>query len=444
MSFSRFIANRIYFNRDKNNRRSRPAIVIAMLGIAVGIAVMIISIAVVMGFKGEVASKVIGFGSDIQVLSLTQNQNYKMMPVVTNDSLIEAVKSTKGVKSVAEFVSVMGMLKTDEDFLAIQFKGYDDKFDMDFFERYLVEGSVPDFSNMSTEKDKETTAVDSVAADSTFEEVAAPVQKAQLSNLLISKKIAATLHLKLGQTVYAYFVESSGIRARKFNICGIYETHLSDYDKNIVITDINVLRKLNNWKSDESTGLQISVTNFDQLSQIARGVEQKVNHKTDRNGCTYGTFTIKELAPSIFSWLGVLDTNVVMILVLMICVAAVTIVSGLLIIMLERIHMIGVLKALGADNFAVRKVFVRFSIMLVGRGLIYGNLVALLLCFLQNKFHFITLDPGTYYLEFVPISYEWFLFLLVNILTLVISSIVILGSSFLMSLGKPADTMRFD
>ncbi len=415
MSLANFIARRLYSDREVRNRISRPAVLIAMLGICVGVVIMIVSIAVAYGFKREVTAKVVGFGSDIQVLSLTQDQNYQLLPVITSDSLKRVVMSAGGIKSVNEFASVVGMIKTDDDFEAVQFKGYGEKYDLSFFRQYLQEGKVPQLSSRESK-----------------------------NQLLISRTISDALGLKVGDKVFTYFVGNGNMRARRFTVCGIYQTNLTDYDKNVVVTDIYTVRRLNGWEDDESSGYQISVNDFSQVDLITGRLVSLINHHYDRKGCTYGAFSIKELVPSIFSWLGVLDMNVVMILVLMLCVSVFTIMSGLLIVMLERINMVGVLKALGATNFMVRKIFMHFSIRVVGEGIIIGNVVALGLLAVQYFFHLMQLDASVYYIDFVPVQFEWLMFIGVDVITVIISAIVIFGSSFFMSLGKPAETIRFE
>jgi len=415
LSFERFIAKRIYAQTDEKRQISRPAIRIALIGIIIGMAVMIVSIAVVMGFKHEVGSKVVGFGSHLQVLSLTQGDDYELLPVLTTDSLEQVIRKQPLVTDVQRFVTKMGMLKTQDDFRGIQFKGVDGGYDMSFFRQYLKQGEIPRFSS------KEAT-----------------------NQLLVSQRIASDLHIQTGDKVFAYFVNENGMRARRFTVCGIYETHLSEYDRNVVITDIYTIRRLNNWEPDISTGFEITISDFDRLDDVTEALGNKINKVYDKNGCLYGVFNIRQLAPHIFSWLGVLDMNVIMILVLMICIASFTVMSGLLIVMLERINMIGILKSLGATNYSVRQIFINFSVMLVGRGMLWGNIIGLALCFLQSQFHIVSLDPSIYYLDAVPIRFDWLLFLLVNAITLIISFFVIFGSSYLMSVSRPAQTMRFE
>ena len=385
-----------------------------MLGVAIGVAVMLISLAVVLGFKHEVSSKVIGFGSHIQVLSLTQNQNYEMMPVLTNDTLIRKVKKVQGVGRIQKFATKIGILKTEENFRGLTFKGVGEDYDLSFFRNSMVDGKIPRFSS-----------------------------KEASNEILLSKKVAGDLGVKVGDKIFAYFMGEESMRARRLKVAGIFATNMNDYDKNYVITDIYTVRKLNGWDEEMSSGLEVTVNDFDRVEELTSKL-QFIHQGTDRNGVTYGVFSIKDLAAHTFAWLSVLDMNVVMILVLMILVSAFTVVSGLLIIMLERINMIGTLKVLGATNVSVRKIFIQFSVMLVGQGLLWGNVFGLLFCWIQQKFHLISLDATVYYIDSVPIQFNWWLILAINLATLLISTIVIWGSSHLISIGKPSETIRYE
>lgn len=428
MNFELFIARRIYSDKGEGGKKfSRPAIRIAMAGIAVGLMVMIVSLAVVMGFKREVTQKVIGFGSRIQLLSLTQTTEYEMLPVHTSDSLDRAMKKIRGVDKVEKFATTLGILKTEDNFSGLTFYGVGEDYDMEFFRKSMVEGEVPEFSSREAS-----------------------------NKLMLSKRIANALNVKAGDKIYAYFMGDKGLRARKFIIKGIYETNLADYDNNYAFTDIYTVRKLNGWTKDMSSGYQMTVKNFDEVEAVTDRISKKVclgkeyilpysyMDQVINVGVHYGAFSIKHLAAHTFSWLEVLDMNVIMILILMICVSSFTIVSGLLIIMLERINMIGTLKALGSTNMSIRRIFVNFSIMLVGKGMVIGNAAGLLVCWLQDKYHVAKLDATIYYIDSVPIEFSWTYFLAVNLITLLISSIVIFGSSFLISLSKPVKAMRFE
>ncbi|MCR5312359.1 MAG: ABC transporter permease [Bacteroidaceae bacterium] len=416
MSFELFIAKRIYTNGEGGKNFSRPAVRIAMMGIAIGLAVMIISLSVVLGFQREVSSKVIGFGSHIQVMSLTQTREYEMMPVLTNDSLYKIIKSFDGVNKIQVFATKLGILKTEDDFCGVTFKGVGEDYDTTFFHKYLVEGEIPQFSS-----------------------------KKSSNTILISRKIANSLGVKLGDRVYSYFIDKeSGMRVRRFTIKGIYDTNLEEYDKVNVMTDIYTVRKLNEWTNEMSSGYELMVDDFEHVTELSAAIHKKLYGTRDRNGVIYGAFSIKEISPHTFAWLSVLDMNVVMILILMLCVSSFTIVSGLLIIMLERINMIGVLKALGTTNMGIRKIFIHYAIMLVGKGMLIGNLIGIGVCILQDKFSLVKLDASVYYLDSVPIYLDWLKIVGLNVVTLVISSIVIFGSSFFIGISKPARTMKFE
>lgn len=385
-----------------------------MLGVAIGVAVMLISLAVVLGFKHEVSSKVIGFGSHIQVLSLTQNQNYEMLPVLTNDTLIRKVKKVQGVSHIQKFATKIGILKTEENFRGLTFKGVGEEYNLSLFRNSMVEGKMPKFTS-----------------------------KEASNEILLSKKVAGDLGVKVGDKVFAYFMGEESMRARRFKVAGVFATNMNDYDKNYVITDIYTVRKLNGWDEEMSSGLEVTVNDFDRVEELTSKL-QFIHKGTDRNGVTYGVFSIKDLAAHTFAWLSVLDMNVVMILVLMILVSAFTVVSGLLIIMLERINMIGTLKVLGATNVSVRNIFIQFSLMLVGQGLLWGNAFGLLLCWIQQKFHLVSLDATVYYIDSVPILFNWWLILAINVATFFISMLIIWGSSYLISIGKPSETIRYE
>ena len=415
MSFERFIARRIYSdNASDGEKFSRPAVRIAMLGVAIGLAVMIVSLAVVLGFKHEIKSKVMGLGGHVQALSITQNEKYEILPITTDASLIRKIKRVAGVAHVQQVATKLGVLKTEDDFAGLTFKGIGSDYDTGFLQSCIVDGTMPHFS-----------------------------EKESSNEILISKSVADDLGLEVGGKVFSYFMSDGSMRSRLFKVAGIYVTNMDDYDKNLAFTDICTVRKLNGWDDTMSSSLEIAVKDFSQLDTTVRQL-RFLRGERNESGATTGVFSIKDLSAHTFAWLDVLDMNVVMILVLMILVSAFTVVSGLLIIMLERINMIGVLKVLGATNKSIRQIFVHFSIMLVGRGMLWGNVVGLVLCVLQQQFHIVSLDASTYYIDSVPIQFDWLLILAVNAITLLISSVVIWGSSHLISIGKPASTLRFD
>lgn len=414
MNFSLFIARRIYSGKEVGKQVSKPAVRIAMLGIAIGLAVMIVSVGVVIGFKNEIRSKVIGFGSHIQVSNFDSSLSYETRPVVTSDSVMKVLSSISGVKHVQRYSTKPGMIKTGDAFQGMVLKGVGQEFDPTFFRQHLLEGEVPAFSDSSS-----TNAV------------------------LISKSLANKLRLKLGDKIYTYFIQGE-VRARKLTIKGIYQTNFSEYDNLFLLTDIRTVNRLNQWEPEQATGMELQITNYDQLDNVAYDVYQHVDKEVDKYGGVYYVQTVEQLNPSVFAWLSLLDMNVWVILILMVGVAGFTMISGLLIIILERTNMIGILKALGAKYFSIREIFLYFSVFLIGKGMFWGNVVGLLLCFIQSKFQVFKLNPETYYIDHVPIEFNVWLFLLLNAGTFIASVLMLVGPSYLISKIHPAKSIQFE
>lgn len=414
MNFALFIAKRLYKEKGDKKRVSRPAITIATLGVAIGLAVMIISVSVALGFKNEIKSKVIGFGSHIQVTNLDATNSMEIKPIQINDSVMRCLEGIKGITHVQRFATKPGLIKTDEDFQGMLLKGVSQEYDPTFFKQHLISGEFPKFTDASSS-----------------------------NKLLISKSIADKLKLKVGDKVFTYYFENS-IRTRRFQIIGIYQTNLSAYDNNVMMTDLYTVRKLNNWEPDQCSGVEMTVNDFTKLDSIDMEVVDKVNRHIDTYGDTYTAKTIKEVNPDIFAWLSLMDMNVWVILILMLGVAGFTMISGLLIIILERSQMIGLLKALGARNRQVRHIFLYFSVFLIGRGLLLGDIIGIGLLFLQHQFGFVHLDPATYYVDAVPVMFDWGLFALLNVVTLLISLFILIAPSYLVSHIEPSKAMRFE
>lgn len=415
MNLPYFLAHRIYAQNDDKRKVSRPAIRIATIGVAIGLAVMIVSVCVVLGFKHAIRDKVIGFGSHIQVAEYNALMGGDGRAVQMDDSVMSVLSHIQGVKHVQRFAYRQGILKTDDDFLGVMFKGVGPEFDSTFIHKNMVEGSIPRFSD-----------------------------KASGNKLLISKNMADKLHLKTGSRLFAYFIDYTGVRMRRFTISGMYQTNLTQYDNTICFTDLHAVAKLNGWPADVAGGAELTINNFAQLDDVERTVIAKVNRTTDHYGNTFASKTIKEVSPQIFSWLSLLDLNVWIILAIMMCVAAVTMISGLLIIILERTQMIGLLKALGAGNATVRHTFMWFSAFIIGRGLLWGNLVGLGLVALQYVTGLVKLDPATYYVSTVPVEVNLLYVVLLNIGTLIISLFVLIAPSYLISHIHPAKTMSYE
>ena len=415
MHFPLFIAKRLYSEQGDKRKVSRPAIHIATAGVAIGLAVMIISVCVVLGFKHTIRDKVIGFGSHIQVADFLTLQQMEQYPIVIDDSMIDVLKHIPDVAHVQRFAMKEGILKTDSDFLGVAFKGVGPDFDSTFIHNNMVEGSIPPFS-------------DSVSHN----------------KILVSQLIADKLHLKSGQRIFAYFFDNNGVRTRRFTIAGIYQTNLKKYDETIVFTDLYTAVKLNGWESDQASGAELSVNNFDNLDMVESRVISKVKGTVDHYGETYSSATIKELNPQIFQWLDLMDLNVWIILALMLIVAGVTMISGLLIIILERTSMIGILKALGARNKTIRHTFMWFAVFIIGKGMLIGNVLSLGLLALQQAFGIIKLDAQTYYVSTVPVEINALYIVALNVATLLISVFMLVAPSYLISHIHPAKSMRYE
>ena len=415
MNVPYFLARRIYADNDNHKKVSRPAVRIATIGVAVGLAVMIVSVCVVLGFKHAIRDKVVGFGSHIQVAEFSMLQQGSDSPIEVDDSVMNVLRHIEGVKHVQRFAMKQGILKTDSDFLGVAFKGVGPEFDATFIHQHLLEGVVPKFSDKSSG-----------------------------NKILVSKVMADKLKLTCGSRIFAYFIDDSGVRTRRFTIAGIYQTNLTQYDNVMCYTDLYTAVKLNGWQEDMASGAELQVSDFSKLDEVEDRVVRQVNRTSDSYGNTYSSKTIKELSPQIFSWLDLLDLNVWIILIIMMAVAAVTMISGLLIIILERTQMIGLLKALGARNAMVRHTFMWFAAFIIGRGLLWGNIIALGLVALQYFTGIVKLDPATYYVSSVPVEVNVLFVVLLNIGTLLISLFVLIGPSFLISHIHPAKTMTYE
>ena len=415
MNFPFFLAHRIYSDNGDNRKVSRPAIRIATIGVAIGLAVIIITVSVVMGFKHTIRDKVVGFGSHIQVESFISSQSATPCPICIDDSLMNVLKHIDGVRHVGRYALTHGILKTDNDFLGVVFKGIGEDYNVQFLEQNLVEGKMQKFSSTKSSY-----------------------------QLLISKRIADKLGLKVGEKVFAYFFDYQNVRARKFTIAGIYETNMTQFDETLCFTDLPIPVKLNNWEKDQCSGAELLVNDFDQLQHTSDLVIETVNRHTDHDGEILTSHTIQETYPQVFSWLSLLDINVWIILALMICVAGFTMISGLLIIILERTQMIGLMKALGARNKSVRHTFLWFAAFIIGQGMLWGNVIGIGLILIQQHTGFIQLDPTNYYVTTAPMELDIPLILLLNVATLLVTLFVLIAPSFLVSRIHPAKSMRYE
>lgn len=408
-----FIAKRIHFQQGRKNV-SRPAVRIAIIAIALGMAVMIISVAVVIGFKQEIRNKVVGFGGHIRVSNFDNNNTFETNPITYNKLFLDSLARVKGVRSVQLYATKPGIIKTADEFQGIVLKGIDGNFNWDFFRKHLVAG-------------------DTLQLTDTLK-----------NDIVISKYLADLLRLKVGDNFYTYFIKDQ-VKARKFTIKGIYATNFVEYDKLFIITDVRHVQRLNGWESSRYSGYEVLVDDFDKIDNTALGIYNLIQQKVDdQSNQKYYVQTIKELSPQLFGWLDLLDMNVWVILSLMLAVAGFNMISGLLILILERTNMIGILKSVGANNWSVRKIFLFYAIFLIGKGIFWGNLIGLSFCAMQYFTHIIPLDPEAYYVAYVPIIFNWSYLILLNVGTFAASVLMMIAPSYLISKIAPAKIIRYE
>lgn len=409
-----FIARRLVSDQTGDNRISRPIIFIAILGIALGLAVMIVSTAIVTGFKNEIRGKIIGFGSHIQILNYDSNISYETVPVSGKQEFYDVLKNKPGIKNIQVFATKAGIIKTEEEIQGVVLKGIGSDFDWTFFRNNLTEG-----------------------------EIFQVTDSARTNKVMISKYVADLLKLKTGDSFIMYFIQDPP-RMRKFTISGIYNTSLEEFDEIFVLADIGHIRKLNDWNDDQVSGFEISIENFNDLDYMTYEVMRTVGVNLDEEGARLITMNIVQKYPQIFDWLNLQDTNVWIILTLMLLVTGFNMVSSLLILILERTNMIGILKAIGSNNLSIRKIFLYQSAFLISKGLLWGNLIGIGLALIQQKTGLVKLDEASYYLATVPINLEISYILLLNTGTLLLTFLMLIIPSHLVTKITPVKAIRFD
>lgn len=409
-----FVARRLYKSEQGSRNVSRPAVLIAQIGVAMGLAVMLVTIAVSFGFKHEVREKAVGFSSHLHISNYETAHEYEALPVAADTALMQMLSAIPHVAHVQRYATKAGVFRTEDDFMGYVLKGVGDDYDLSFYTQYLREGTVPQFS-------------DSVAS----------------GNILISREIADKLQLAVGDRVDSYFLQGS-MRARRYTVAGIYETGFSDYDRLFVVTDLKAVQALNRWESDQVTGVEVMLDGFNRVEEMNWELGTMLDRTKDKYGEQYLVQSVEDINPGLFAWLDVLDINVWLILALMIGVAAFTMISGLLILIIERTQFIGVLKALGASDKTVRKAFLYLAMLIIGKGMLWGNIVGLGLCAVQKYTRLIPLNPQDYYLDCVPVEFNWPFIVVVNVAMFVLSVLILIVPSHLISRISPTKAMRFE
>lgn len=418
MSLAWFLALRFYKHagRDSDRKASLLAIRIATAGVALGLAVMIISVCVVKGFQTEIRAKLAGFAAHLEVLDERSFSSPESYPIVTDQTLISKIKTVPGITRVQRVSEKMGILKTNDAFQTILLKGVGADFDTTFLRQCVIEGRLPRFA-----------------------------KEGGTDEVMISQQVARTLGLKRGDRVYAYFV-SDAIRLRRFTIVGIYATNLSQFDERMIWTDRHTVNKLNDWDPEQSSALEIFLTEPEKTDVVQAGINRLVGGMDDGRGGVYDTMSLSEnpTTAAVMQWLSLLDFNVLVILALMLGVAGFTTISGLLILVLERTRTIGILKSLGASNTRIRRVFLTYATLIVAKGLLWGNILGVGIVLLQRYFGWVKLDPATYYVSEVPVEINFWWIVGLNVATLVISVLALIVPSFMISRIQPAKAIRYE
>jgi len=415
MNLPYFIAHRLIRGRREGTSFSRPINVIAIIGIAMGLAVMILAVAILTGFKQQIREKVVGFGSHIQIMNFDSNTSFETAPISDTQKFIPLIKQIPGIAHVEVFATKAGIIRTDEDIQGVVLKGIGSDFDWKYFSTNMVNGSVFTVADTGRPDDR----------------------------VIISKKIANMLRLKTGDTFAMLFIQDPP-RMRKFTISGIYETSLEEFDKMYVYCDIGQIKRLNGWKNDQVSGFEVFIKDFRKLDEMTSAVRDAIGYKIAEEDAKFKVTNIRMKYPQIFDWLNFQDINVIIIILLMLIVAGFNMISGLLILILEKTNMIGVLKSLGAEDNTIRRVFLYQAAYLIGKGLFWGNLIGIGLAYLQLKTSVITLDPSSYYIKTVPVNLELSHILLLNAGTMAAIILMLLVPTQLISRITPVKAIRYD
>ncbi len=403
-----FIARRIS-SKDKENL-SGSAVRIAITAIALGLSVMIVSIAVLVGFQTGIREKVIGFSAHIQIDNFDDNASFESSPVTTDQPFYPEMNDLQGIRHIQVFALKAGILKTEDQIHGVVLKGIGQDYDWEIFRKFIVKGSVIE--------NRDTSAS---------------------NGILISRDISAKMQLDIGDQARMYFLTGSEAqpRGRMFSVSGIYETGLEEFDQAYVIGDLRHIQKLNNWETDEVSGFEVYIEDFSKLDEIATEIYQQIGYNLNAE-------TVTDAYPQIFDWLRLMDINVIIILVLMIAVAGITIISTLLILILERTTMIGTLKALGMTNHSIRKLFLYITARIILTGMLVGNILGISLALIQYYTKVIPLDQESYYISYVPVSLDPWHILLLNAGVFLVSLMMIMLPGYIIGRISPVKAIRFN
>ncbi len=410
MNFELYIAKRIVVGKKYKSSISTPIIKIAITAIALGMTIMLIAVATATGLQLKIRDKMAGFKGHIQIVNFdSNNSDVSVTPVPKIQDFYPRFKNIDGIKKVQIFANKAGILRTKTDFEGIIFKGVSANYDWTFFKEYLVEGKIPNFNQPRNRQ------------------------------ILISETLVNRLKINLNDTILATFIKSEISKLpsnKKYIVTGIYNTGFAQFDKNMMIGDIKEVQNLNNWTENQIGGFEVILDNFDEIDQKGDQIYNEIDS-------TLNSKTITEMYPSIFEWIQLFDNNVWFIIAIMILIAGINMITALLVLILERVQMIGILKALGSTNKSIQKIFLYNASVLIVRGLFWGNFIGLSLIGIQHFFKLITLDPETYYVAIMPVHISFSALILLNIGTLICCFLMLIIPSFIVSKIHPSKSIKF-
>jgi len=411
LNYELFIAKRIIAAKEYKSSISSPIIKIAIIAIALGMVIMMISVATGIGLQQKIREKLSGFNGHIQITNFDNNNSeITLSPVSKNQDFYPDFTNVSDLKNIQVFATKMGIIITKTDFEGIIFKGVSNDYNWSFFEEYLEEGVLPNYDG-----------------EVSFE-------------VLISREISNRLKINVGDEFIIRFVKEDASKApwmRVVKAVGIYNSGFQDFDENFVIADIRHIQKMNRWSDDEVGGFEVFITDFD-------AIDEKSLEVYEQTPSTLNSQSILEKYPEIFEWIGLFDTNIYIIIVLMILVAGINMITALLVLILERTQMVGILKAMGSDNVSIRKIFLYNASYLILRGLFWGNLIGLSIILIQKYFKVISLNPETYYVNTVPIYIDFWYLILLNIGTLLLCLLMLIIPSIVISKISPIKSIKFE
>ncbi|CAM3756241.1 ABC transporter permease [Flavobacterium chungbukense] len=411
MNLEYFIAKRLITAKDYKSSISAPIIKIAISAIAIGIIMMIVSVATGIGLQKKIRDKVSAFNGQIIISNYdNNNSDITLVPISKKQDFYPDFKSVPEVSHIQAIASKAGIIRTENAFEGIVFKGVGADYDWNNIKEYIVEGKLPDFSKEINE------------------------------DVIISRFLANRLNLKLGDQFNTFFIKEEQGKlpnSRRFKIVGIFNSGFQDFDATYIIGDIRHIQRINKWNADQIGAFEVFVNDFNEIKSVGNLVYEKTSSTLD-------TETIVEKYSYIFDWLQLFDFNIVVILAVMILVATINMVVALLVLILERTQMIGILKSMGANNWSVRKIFLYNAFYLILRGQFWGNLIGISLLLVQQQFGIIQLNPENYYVNQAPVYFNWIYILLLNLLTVTVCFLVLLIPSYIITKISPVKAIRFD